>query len=124
VRFLIDAQLPARLARLLNEHGHDATHTSELPNANRTPDDEIAAAADAEDRVVVSKDRDFRNSHFLKGSPRRLLVVHTGNISRTTTCSPSSRPTSSRSPRHSTKPPWRYSDPRHSPYTQASRRSE
>jgi predicted nuclease of predicted toxin-antitoxin system len=81
VKFLVDAQLPPRLARLLNEHGHDATHTSELPKANRTPDDEMAATADAEDRVVVSKDRDFRNSHFLKGSPRRLLVVHTGNIS-------------------------------------------
>jgi predicted nuclease of predicted toxin-antitoxin system len=81
VKFLVDAQLPARLARLLNEHGHDATHTSELPNGNRTPDDEIAAAADAEDRVVISKDRDFRNSYFLKGTPCRLLVVHTGNIS-------------------------------------------
>jgi predicted nuclease of predicted toxin-antitoxin system len=34
------------LVRLLNENGHDATHTSELPNANRTPD-EIAATADA-----------------------------------------------------------------------------
>jgi predicted RNA-binding Zn ribbon-like protein len=41
VKFLVDAQLPARLARLLNEHGYDAMHTSELPNANRTPDDEI-----------------------------------------------------------------------------------
>ena len=80
MKFLVDAQLPARLARLLNEHGHDATHTSELPNANCTPDDEIAAIADAEDRVVVSKDRDFRNSHFLKGTPRKLLVVRTGNI--------------------------------------------
>jgi predicted nuclease of predicted toxin-antitoxin system len=81
VKFLVDAQLPARLARLLNEHGHDATHTSELPNGNRTPDDEIAAAADTEGRVVISKDRDFRYSHFVKGRPRRLLVVHTGNIS-------------------------------------------
>jgi predicted nuclease of predicted toxin-antitoxin system len=81
VKFLVDAQLPARLARLLNEHGHDATHTSELPNGNRTPDDEIADTADAEDRVVISKDRDFRNSHFLKGTPRKLLVVRTGNIS-------------------------------------------
>lgn len=81
MKFLVDAQLPARLARLLNEQGHDATHTSELPNANRTRDDEIAATADAEDRVVVSKDRDFRYSHFVKGCPRRLLVVHTGNIS-------------------------------------------
>ena len=81
MKFLVDAQLPARLARLLNEHGHNATHTSELPNANRTPDDEIAATADTEDRVVISKDRDCRNSHFLKATPRRLLVVHTGNIS-------------------------------------------
>lgn len=79
MKFLVDAQLPARLARLLNEHGHDTTHTSELPHANRTPDDEIAATADPEGRAVVSKDRDFRNSHFLRGSPRRLLVVHTGS---------------------------------------------
>jgi len=66
---------------VLDEHGHDATHTSELPNANRTPDDEIAATADAADRVVISKDRDFRYSHFLEGTPRKLLVVRTGNIS-------------------------------------------
>jgi len=31
--------------------------------------------------VVVSKDRDFRDSHLLRGAPRRLLVVSTGNIS-------------------------------------------
>jgi hypothetical protein len=36
--------------------------------------------ADAEDRVVVTKDRDFRDSHLLKRTPRRLLVVTTGNI--------------------------------------------
>lgn len=81
MKFLVDAQLPPRLAKLIDEHGHDATHTSELPNGNRTPDDEIADTADAEGRVVISKDRDFRYTHFLKGSPRRLLVVHTGNIS-------------------------------------------
>lgn len=81
MKFLVDAQLPLRLARLLNQHGHDATHTSELPNANRTLDDEVAATADTENRVVISKDRDFRNSHLLKGTPHRLLVVHTGNIS-------------------------------------------
>ena len=30
--------------------------------------------------MVVTKDRDFRDSHLLTGSPRRLLVVATGNI--------------------------------------------
>jgi predicted nuclease of predicted toxin-antitoxin system len=29
---------------------------------------------------VVTKDADFRNSHLLSGSPRRLLIVTTGNI--------------------------------------------
>jgi hypothetical protein len=103
VKFLVDAQLPARLARLLNEHGHDATHTSELPNANRTPDDEIAATADTEDRVVISKDRDFRNSHFLKGTPAG-SSSSTPATSPTTNSSRSSKPTSNTSSTPSTKP--------------------
>jgi predicted nuclease of predicted toxin-antitoxin system len=80
VRFLVDAQLPARLARQLATAGHDVIHTSELPNGNRTTDDELVAVADAEDRIVVTKDRDFRNDHLLRHAPRRLLVVTTGNI--------------------------------------------
>jgi predicted nuclease of predicted toxin-antitoxin system len=81
VKFLIDAQLPARLARRLNDAGHDAIHTLDLPDQNRTTDAEIARLADAEDRIVVSKDSDFRDSHLLSGTPARLLVVTTGNIS-------------------------------------------
>jgi predicted nuclease of predicted toxin-antitoxin system len=80
VKFLIDAQLPARLALHLNDAGHDALHTLDLPEQNRTTDAEISRVADAEDRIVVSKDRDFRDSHLLSGSPARLLVVSTGNI--------------------------------------------
>lgn len=81
MRFLVDAQLPARLARLLAAADHDAIHTSELPGGNRTTDTEIALFADAQDRVVVTKDRDFRNSHLLRSTPRRLLIVSTANIS-------------------------------------------
>lgn len=46
MRFLVDAQLPARLARFLTDAGHPAVHTSELPDGNRTSDNEI-------NRVVV-----------------------------------------------------------------------
>lgn len=81
MRFLLDAQLPARLARQISAAGHDVVHTSELPDGNRTTDAEIARRADAEDRVVVTKDRDFRDSHLLRSTPHRLLVVATGNIS-------------------------------------------
>lgn len=79
MRFLVDAQLPELLAGLLVDAGHDAVHTSGLPDANRTPDSEIARIADEDERVVISKDRDFRNSHLLSGTPRKLLVVSTGS---------------------------------------------
>ena len=81
MKFLIDAQLPARLARFLQESGHDAVHSLSLPNGNRSTDAEIATGANEENRVVVSKDRDFRDAHLLRGVPRRLLLVLTGNIS-------------------------------------------
>ncbi|MBK5221607.1 MAG: DUF5615 family PIN-like protein [Acidimicrobiia bacterium] len=80
MKLLVDAQLPARLARHLAAAGHDVVHTVDLPGGNRTPDEEIARRADAEDRIVVSKDRDFRDGHLLRGSPVRLLIVATGNI--------------------------------------------
>ncbi|MDA8047281.1 MAG: DUF5615 family PIN-like protein [Actinomycetota bacterium] len=80
MNFLIDAQLPAKLASLLESSGHDAVHTSQLPEGNRTNDAVLAALADDQGRVVVTKDRDFRNSHLLRGTPRRLLVVATGNV--------------------------------------------
>ncbi|WP_372451312.1 DUF5615 family PIN-like protein [Mycolicibacter acidiphilus] len=41
---------------------------------------EIARVADAEGRVVVTKDRDFRESHLLARTPQALLIVTTGNI--------------------------------------------
>lgn len=80
MKFLVDAQLPARLARALVAAGHDAMHTLELPEGNRSTDRAVAAAADAQDRVLVTKDGDFLDSHRLRSSPRRLLIVTTGNI--------------------------------------------
>lgn len=80
MKFLVDAQLPMRLVAFLSDHGHDVLHTSELPEGNRSKDRAIAERADAEDRIVVSKDSDFRDGHLLRSSPRRLLVIATGNI--------------------------------------------
>ena len=80
MKFLVDAQLPPRLAQALVVAGHDAVHTLELAEGNRSTDRTVAEAADAQDRVLVTKDGDFRDSHRLRGSPRRLLIVTTGNI--------------------------------------------
>jgi predicted nuclease of predicted toxin-antitoxin system len=66
VKFLIDAQLPARLAEFLNRAGHDALHTIRLPDGNRSTDSQIAQHADTENRVVITKDQDFRDGHLLR----------------------------------------------------------
>ena len=69
MKFLVDAQLPARLARFLSKGGHDALHTTDLPDGNRTTDARIAELTDDQGRVVVTKDRDFRDGHLLSRSP-------------------------------------------------------
>jgi len=50
VKFLVDAQLPKSLVLRLSEAGHDAVHTLDLVNGNRTSDAEINAISIAERR--------------------------------------------------------------------------
>ena len=81
MKFLVDAHLPRRLCAMLAQHGHDATHTLDLPAKNATKDRVINQLSFDEQRVVVSKDTDFFYSHLLQGRPWKLLLVKTGNIS-------------------------------------------
>jgi predicted nuclease of predicted toxin-antitoxin system len=80
MKFLIDAQLPRRIARWLGNAGYDAVHTFDLPSGNRTSDEQIIECADREQRVVITKDADFVNSHLLQARPAKLLLISTGNI--------------------------------------------
>lgn len=80
MKFIIDAHLPWRLAEWLNNNGHDAVHTSGLPDGDETEDIYIADFAVAEDRIIVTKDSDFLKLYILKGKPSKLLFITTGNI--------------------------------------------
>jgi predicted nuclease of predicted toxin-antitoxin system len=86
VKFLIDAQLPRKLATALASGGHEVVHTLWLPDKNRTSDSYIRRLADADGRVVVTKDADFVTSHLLLGSPAKLLQIATGNLSNPELC--------------------------------------
>lgn len=81
MKFLLDAHLPRRLGALLAEHGHDAKHTLDLTDGNRTKDSVISQISVEEERIVVTKDSDFVYSHILHKRPWKLLLVKTGNIS-------------------------------------------
>ncbi len=66
MRFLIDAQLPYRLKHRLADRSSDCLHTLDLPEKNNTADSRIIAIAVSEDRILVSKDRDFLNIEILQ----------------------------------------------------------
>ena len=78
--FIVDAQLPYSLAIMLRQRGYDAVHTDDLPNKERTGDNEIRIVAKDDNRIVITKDSDFFNSYILSKSPSRLLLISTGNI--------------------------------------------
>ena len=80
MKFLVDAQLPRRMCAWLASCGHDALHTLDLPLGNRTPDAAVMERADADGRVLVTKDNDFVQSRLLRGRPQRFLLVATGNL--------------------------------------------
>jgi predicted nuclease of predicted toxin-antitoxin system len=81
MNFLVDAQLPRRMIVWLTAAGCDAVHTLDLPDGNRTTDEQISELAEREQRVMVTKDADFVDSHVLRGRPAKLLLISTGNIS-------------------------------------------
>lgn len=81
MKMLIDAQLPRRLARWLAQQGHDAVHTLDLRDRNRTPDASLITMADNDGRVVVTKDSDFTDSFLIRRKPAKLLLISTGNMS-------------------------------------------
>jgi len=80
VKFLIDAHLPPSLCRALAAAGHDAIHTSALPDGNATTDQAIRSLAIAEGRVLVTKDLDFFDGLVLHGAPPKLVLVRCGNV--------------------------------------------
>lgn len=80
MKFLVDAQLPRRLALFLSSAQHDALHTLDLPDGNSTSDAELSDICAREQRVLVTKDLDFADSFLLKREPPLLLLISTGNI--------------------------------------------
>ena len=80
MKFLVDAHFPKKLANWLIENGDDAVHTLDLPKKNNTSDIEIIDKADAESRIIITKDNDFIQFRIVVGKPKRLLMVTTGNI--------------------------------------------
>ena len=81
MRFLIDAQLPPALARLLTAHGHHAEHVADvgLRDADDSPIWQYAVAHKA---VLITKDEDFAYRAGKGGTTPVIVWLRIGNTSR------------------------------------------
>jgi predicted nuclease of predicted toxin-antitoxin system len=80
--FLTDVHLPINLSKFLDKQpGCTAIHINQILQKWYTADAEICKYADANNLVVITKDEDFKNSHFIKKTPRKIIRVTLGNVS-------------------------------------------
>jgi predicted nuclease of predicted toxin-antitoxin system len=83
LKFLVDAQLPKSLSLLLQQSGHDSKHTLELPLKNKSTDLILIDICRKEQRILITKDKDFEDSFIIRKIPAKLILIKTGNIKNT-----------------------------------------
>ena len=81
MRFLVDAQLPAALARWLEAQGHDAAHVYDI-GLLEAEDKTIWRAAIERGAILISKDEDFVILQSVSKVSPQLIWVRTGNTTR------------------------------------------
>jgi predicted nuclease of predicted toxin-antitoxin system len=81
MRFLVDAQLPIGLARMLQQQGNEAKHVFDL-NMMQTPDPDIWNWAKQNKYIIITKDEDFVILHHADENPCRICWVRVGNTRR------------------------------------------
>lgn len=79
MRFVVDAQLPPALARMLAEQGHEAEHVYDFTKANAS-DGEIWQYALATTAVIVTKDEDFVIQASIASLAPPIVWIRTGNL--------------------------------------------
>jgi predicted nuclease of predicted toxin-antitoxin system len=80
MRFLCDVHISYKLTKHLISLGFDSIHVNEILDKSETKDSDICKFADQNNYVIISKDSDFRDSFFVKRTPKRLIKINLGNI--------------------------------------------
>ena len=81
MKFLCDVHISYKIVKLLNSLSFEAVHVNEILDKWFTADKDICHYADESDMIVITKDYDFRDSFYLKNTPKKLIKINLGNIS-------------------------------------------
>ena len=80
MKVLCDVHIAKKVVRFFRDNGVESVHVNDILDSWYTKDEDIANYADDYDYTLMSKDADFKNSHLLKSSPKKLLKINLGNI--------------------------------------------
>lgn len=81
MRFLVDAQLPPALARMLASHGHLAEHVGDV-GLMEADDSQIWRYALENKAILVTKDEDFSHRLLQGGASPIVIWLRVGNTTR------------------------------------------
>jgi predicted nuclease of predicted toxin-antitoxin system len=81
MKFLCDVHISYKIVNFLNSFGHETIHVNQILDKWHSKDKDICNYADINDFVIISKDYDFRDSYFIKKTPKKLIKINLGNIS-------------------------------------------
>lgn len=81
MRFLCDVHISYKIVNYLISLGFETFHVNDILNKWNTSDKDICDYADSNNLIVITKDTDFRDSFFIKQTPKKLIKISLGNIS-------------------------------------------
>lgn len=70
-----------KLVKTIEVLGYPCIHVNTILDKWYTKDSEIAKYVDENDYILITKDSDFRDSFFIKNTPKKLIKINLGNIS-------------------------------------------
>ena len=78
---MIDVHLLISLSKFLSRQANcTSIHVNQILQKWHTTDAAICKYADENNLIVITKDSDFKNSHFVNNTPRKIIQVILGNI--------------------------------------------
>ncbi|PSR13400.1 MAG: hypothetical protein DA408_17440 [Bacteroidetes bacterium] len=80
-KILCDVHIAYKVVSFFEAKGYHAVHVNTILERWYTKDSDISRYADDNEFIVLTKDADFKNSHFVNGHPARLRKISLGNIS-------------------------------------------
>lgn len=81
MHFVVDAQLPPALARLIAAQGHEAEHVYDFSKQDAS-DTEIWNYALSISAIIISKDEDFVIRSNMAGNGPPIVWIRSGNLSK------------------------------------------